>query len=110
MLIDKITASPETITFNEVIEYIDSNFTYTPTAFSNGGLLNEAGQNVGSCKIFAFAQLNNLTEQQTLHCFGHFYRDDVLAHPQGDDHQNIRRFMASGWKGVQFQGAALAQA
>ena len=86
---------------------IENNYHFTPTVFTNGETHNEANQNNGSCKIFAFGLLNNLSEQQTLACFGAYYRDDVLGNPDGDDHQNIRQFMVSGWTKVQFDGEAL---
>jgi hypothetical protein len=35
-----------------------------------------------------------------LACFGTYYRDDVLANPEGSDHGNIRNFMKTGWAGV----------
>ena len=59
----------------------------------------QQGENSGSCKIFAFAQLHHLDEASTLACFGAYYRDDVLKHPQGSDHQNIRQFINTGWQG-----------
>ena len=100
--------APDSIAFADTIALIESLYDFTPTVFSNGGLVSEAGQNSGSCKIFSFAQLHGLNEQQTLHCFGAYYRDDVLVHPEGTDHQNIRNFMATGWAGIAFQGSALA--
>jgi HopJ type III effector protein len=87
---------------------IDANYDFTPTAFHNGGMQNVAWQNNGSCKAFSFAGLHRLTPQQTLHCFGSYYRDDVLRHPQGSDHLNIRNFMKTGWAGILFAGNALA--
>ncbi|MDX8378882.1 MAG: HopJ type III effector protein [Gallionella sp.] len=38
--------------------------------------------NFGSCKLFSFAQLNGFLQQQTRFCFGAYYRDEVLKHPQ----------------------------
>ncbi len=102
-----LETAPDSITFNGTIAVIDANYDFTPTAFRNGDLQNEAGQNNGSCKVFSFAQLHKLTPQQTLHCFGSYYRDDVLKNPQGSDHQNIRNFIKSGWDGIAFQGNAL---
>lgn len=99
--------TPDRIAFADTIALIESLYDFTPTAFSNGGLVSEAGQNSGSCKIFSFARLHGLTEQQTLHCFGAYYRDDVLKHPEGTDHQNIRNFINTGWSGIAFQGEAL---
>lgn len=95
--------APETIEFNDTMAIIDANYTFTPDSFNNGDLFNEAGQNSGSCKLFAFAQLHDLTAQQTLECFGHYYRDEVLNNPNGNDHQNIRNFMKTGWTGIQFE-------
>lgn len=101
--------SPETVAFTDTMAAIDGQYEFTPTAFKNGELENEAGQNNGSCKIFAFAQLQSLDAEQTLACFGDFYRKDVLENPQGADHQNIRNFMQTGWAGIEFQGTALTE-
>lgn len=106
-LIEKIQNQPETISFSEVIEYIDSKYDFTPTRFTNGTTVNEANQNNGSCKIFFFAKIVTLTREQTLQLFGDFYRVDVLQNPEGTDHQNIRNFMKSGWEGIQYDGTAL---
>ena len=102
-----LETSPESIAFSDTIAMIDAHYDFAPSAFRNGELQNEAGQNNGSCKVFSFAKLHNLTQQQTLYCFGAYYRDDVLKHPQGTDHQNIRNFMKTGWDGIVFQGNAL---
>lgn len=98
---------PKSISFQETISVIEANYTFTPTAFSNGNQINEAGENNGSCKIFAFAKLHQLNELQTLTCFGNYYFEDVLQNPQGTDHQNIRNFMEFGWEGIHFEGTAL---
>jgi hypothetical protein len=98
---------PENITFDATISVIDANYDFTPSAFRNGEMQNEAGQNNGSCKVLSFARLHQLTPQQTLHCFGSYCRDDVLKHPQGNDHQNIRNFIKTGWDGIVFEGSAL---
>jgi hypothetical protein len=108
-LLDKIHHSPTSISFSEVIAHIDANFDFSPTRFTNGNTVNEAGQNNGSCKVFSFAKLNNLTVDQTLSLFGDYYQIDVLGNPAGSDHQNIRNFMKSGWQGIQFDGEALSQ-
>lgn len=99
------------VEFAETMTVIAENYHYTPTEFSNGieeAMLNAAGQNEGSCKIFAFAKLHNLDQGQTLGLFGDYYRKDVLQHPNGADHQNIRTFMRDGWEGVIFKGQALS--
>ena len=111
-LIEKIYTRPDYINFTEVIETIESNYSYTPTHFINGKgshtTINEAGTNEGSCKIFAFSKINKLDVKQTLACFGKYYREDVLGHPDNDGHANIRNFMQYGWQGIRFEGEALS--
>ena len=92
--------------FQDVIAFIDSHFEYTPTKFSNGNLINEAGENQGSCKVLGFGKFYGLTELDTLKLFAEHY-EAVLANPGGSDHQNIRQFQARGWLGVVFDGTAL---
>jgi len=99
--------NPDAINFTDTMAVIEAMYSFKPTAFDNGELHNTADQNNGSCKLFAFARLHNLSEQQTLACFGQYYRDDVLQHPAGDDHQNIRNFMQSGWSGIVFDSMPL---
>ncbi|MFC5192888.1 HopJ type III effector protein [Algoriphagus aquatilis] len=106
---EKIQLAPETITFPEVIAHIDAHYDFTPTRFTNGTAVNEAGQNNGSCKIFSFAKLHGLHQDQTLALFGDYYRVDVLGHPEGTDHQNIRNFIQGGWEGIRFEGEALKE-
>jgi len=98
--------TPDKIDFNGVIALIDSLYTFKPRQFTNGPIVNEAGQNSGSCKLFAFAALQKFDKTQTLHCFGQYY-SDVLASPEKEDHQNIRNFMVTGWEGISFQEVAL---
>ena len=105
--LQRLNEAPASTAFSDTIATIDAHYDFTPTAFKNGGLLNEAGQNNGSCKIFSFARMHNLSVQQTLHCFGDYYRKDVLGTPEGSDHQNIRNFMKTGWEGIRFKGEAL---
>lgn len=107
--IDKLKNN-QSIDFQETMSVIAENYHYRPTRFSNGlqpCLINEAGQNEGSCRIFAFARIHGLSEQQTLALFGDYYRKDVLGNPDGSDHQNIRNFIRDGWAGIKFDGAAL---
>lgn len=108
-LIEKLAGEPGSVQFNDVISVIDEHYHFTPARFNNGNLVNEAGQNNGSCKIFAFALLNKLTVQQTLACFGDYYRVDVLQNPDQDDHQNIRNFIRHGWSGIRFESPPLAR-
>lgn len=105
--LQKLKDCPENIEFNDTMSIIDSLYVFTQTSFKNGDLVNEAGQNSGSCKIFSFARLHNLTLEQTLACFGSYYRDDVLTHPENIDHQNIRNFMKTGWSGIEFDSEPL---
>ncbi|TNF34165.1 MAG: type III effector [Gammaproteobacteria bacterium] len=102
---------PETVAFSTVIDTINQYYEYTPSHFFNGKgedmVTNIAGKNEGSCKIFAFARLHGLTEAETLACFGDYYRQDVLQHPDGNDHANIRSFMRHGWDGIVFSQQVL---
>jgi hypothetical protein len=95
-----------TVTFKEVIEFIETYYQHQPTAFKNGDTYNEATQNQGSAKVFSFAQLNNLSKEDTLFLFAEHYQA-VLNTPDATDHQNIRQFMAHGWSGIAFEGQAL---
>jgi len=108
--IDRVK-SGQAVEFDETISLIDRNYRFLPCRFTNGegeGLVeSQAGVNNGSLKIFTFASQHCLNESQTLQLFGKFYREDVLQHPNGDDHRNIRAFMKFGWRGVQFDGEAL---
>jgi hypothetical protein len=94
------------ITFKEVLEFIETYYQHQPTAFKNGEAYNEATQNQGSARVFAFAQLNNLNQEDTLYLFAEHYQS-VLNNPNGTDHQNIRQFMIHGWPGIIFEGQAL---
>ena len=108
--VDQLIASLEkgATDFNSVIQLIESKYDFTPSLFKNGSTINQENTNNGSCKIFAFGKLNQLSEQATLNAFGDFYTKDVLQHPDGDDHQNIRNFMKTGWQGIDFEKQALA--
>ncbi|NDP27203.1 MAG: HopJ type III effector protein [Flavobacterium sp.] len=105
--LEKLKQTPNTITFPETIAVIEENYDFTPTTFDNGTQHNEAGQNSGSCKLFAFAQLHNLSQAETLACFGAYYFEEVKGNPTGTNHQNIRNFITLGWDGIKFEGEAL---
>jgi len=107
IFLDNLQVSPESIEFQDTMAVIETAYIYTPTAFKNGNLVNENGVNEGSCKLFAFAKLHGLSEENTLACFGGFYHDDVLQNPDSDNHQNIRNFMNTGWAGIEFENEAL---
>jgi hypothetical protein len=106
-LLTKLSDQNTRIEFTDVMQVITEQYLYTPSRFTNGDVTNEAGTNEGSCKLFSFAKMHNLTEQQTLDCFGIYYRDDVLNHPDGDDHGNIRNFIKTGWSGITFDSDSL---
>jgi HopJ type III effector protein len=105
--LQKLNTIPTAIEFTDTMAAIDALYDFTPTTFKNGDLENAAGQNSGSCKLFAFAHLQCLSKEQTLACFGAYYRNDVLGNPTGTDHGNIRNFMEYGWEGIAYDGAAL---
>ena len=102
VLLNQLAQNPAQIQFEDVMSVIEYNYLYELAAFKNGLAYNAVDQNQGSAKLFAFAQLNKLTKEQTLALFGQHYRA-VLATPQADDHQNIRQFMANGWEGIEFE-------
>lgn len=106
-LLQKLKTAPENIQFPDVIQVIDDHYTFTPVTFTIGKQKNQVGENQGSCKVFAFAQLHGLKADLTPHLFGEYYREDVLKHPDGNDHQNIRNFLQYGWEGVKFDSLAL---
>ncbi|WP_396602508.1 HopJ type III effector protein [Algibacter sp. R77976] len=105
----KLKENPTQIDFSETMSVIEENYNFTPTAFINGTLENEAGQNSGSCKLFAFAKIQNLSKEATLACFGQYYFDEVLKDPNGTGHQNIRNFMKTGFDGLSFKGTPLTE-
>jgi len=103
----KLNNSPESINFTDTIAVIEANYKFTEAAFTNGETNNKAGTNSGSCKLFAFAKINQLCVEKTLSCFGDYYRKDVLQNPDGTDHANIRNFIKYGWDGIKFESQAL---
>ncbi len=109
--VQQIKNQQENTKFEDVIDIINQYYNYTPEQFSNGAnsdkIINAAGQNEGSCKIFSFAKIHQLNDTQTLHCFGHYYRDEVLQHPENSDHGNIRTFIKHGGQHVVFEKDAL---
>ena len=60
--LQKLKQTANSITFPETIAVIEENYHFKQTAFKNGNLQNGAGENSGSCKLFAFAQIQNLNE------------------------------------------------
>lgn len=87
--------------FAQTLSFIDEHYDYKACNFSNGSLLNQAGQNEGACRLIGLAVLESLSLQETLLAFGEHYRS-VLANPDGSDHGNIRALINSGLAGVRF--------
>lgn len=94
--------------FATTLEFIENWFNFTPSAFQNGSVANTVDQNQGSCKVFALAQLLELTQQQALQCFGEHYRD-VVATPDVDNHHNLRRLLKEGLADISFDNFPLTQ-
>ena len=92
--------------FNEILNFIEENYKYTPSAFKNGALVNKEDENQGSAKVLYFAQMNNISKDDTLLLFAEHYQA-VLEDANGSSHQNIRNFMHYGWEGVSFESDVL---
>jgi hypothetical protein len=109
-LLTQLDQSPETLVFKEIIAAIDAAYEFSPVAFLNNGLENAQGENQGSCKVFAFAKLHNLSKNHTLALFAEHFFKSVLLKPDGTDHQNIRHFLKSedALNGVVLSGNALS--
>ena len=101
--LETLKSNPKQIEFSETMNIIEAHYEFTPTAFKNGTLNNGKGENSGSCKLFAFAVDQNLTAEEALACFGNYYFEDVLIHPDGTGHQNIRNFIKTGFEGLHFE-------
>ena len=104
--ITALTNTPSHLTFADTLAVIEAHYNFTSTAFKNGSVDNPAGTNSGSCKVFSFAKLHKLTQEQTLLMFAQHYQN-VLDTPDGDNHANIRNFMKTGFEGLSFDGNSL---
>ena len=113
LFLQRLENEADTIQFSDSIDIIEQCYNYKPSGFSiaqstqQGSVENNAGENEGSCKLIAFAQLNKLDTQKTLHLFGDFYRKDVLQHPTSSDHGNIRVLMELGVDTISFDSPPL---
>ncbi len=94
--------------FEDLISLIDDDYEYTPAGFTNGEIENLTEENQGSAKLFCFAAIHQLSQLETLHCFGRYYQD-VLNTPESDSHANIRNFMTYGWEGLKFNSPVLSR-
>lgn len=92
--------------FEDLMALIDDDYDYTPASFTNGETINSVDENQGSAKLFCFAAIHQLSQLETLHCFGQYYQD-VLNTPESDSHANIRNFMTYGWEGLKFDSPVL---
>ena len=45
-----LKTTPTAITFKETMQVIEDYYHFNPTAFTNGDIINNAGENIGSCK------------------------------------------------------------
>jgi hypothetical protein len=102
----EILRSGARMKFEDLIALIDDDYNYTPAGFTNGEVENTADENQGSAKLFCFAAIHQLSQLETLHCFGQYYQD-VLNTPESDSHGNIRNFMTYGWEGLKFESPVL---
>lgn len=87
------------VTFEDVMEIIDTHYESQLLEFKNGEMVNQQGENEGSAKILSYAALSQLDKETTLKLWGQYYRE-VKADPSGTSHQNIRNFMKYGWEGT----------
>ncbi|MDC1162055.1 HopJ type III effector protein [Tenacibaculum sp.] len=106
---NKLESSPKEIDFKETISAIENTYNFSPSAFKNGNLQSSETENLGSCKVFSFAKKQQFSEAETLACFGQYYFKDVLENPEGNDHQNIRNFMKTGFEGLSFDKEVLTE-
>lgn len=88
----------ENLKFEDVMALIDTHYEVGLIEFKNGDIVNKQGENEGSAKLLSYAALSQLDKETTLKLWGEYYRD-VISDPDGDDHQNIRNFMKTGWEG-----------
>ena len=93
-LLQQLRNAPQSLVFADMLAVIDSHYAFTPTGFRNGSTHNDAGQNNGSCKVFAFARHHQLDAATTLGLFAEHYRS-VLATPDGSDHAKRRNLSSS---------------
>jgi HopJ type III effector protein len=99
----------DALTFEEVIEVIDTHYESQLLEFKNGDIVNKQGENEGSAKLLSYAALSDMDKETTLKLWGQYYRE-VLNDPDGTSHANIRNFMKYGWEGVPFEnGIALTR-
>ncbi len=94
--------------FEDLMTLIEEKYDYTPAGFTNGEVVNSVDDNQASAKLFCFAALHQLSQLETLHCFGQHYQQ-VLNTPKDNSHANIRNFITYGWAGLTFDSPVLSQ-
>jgi hypothetical protein len=104
-----VEMSADELTFEEVLELIETHYEPGLIEWKNGDIVNKQGENEGSAKLLSYAALSEMDKATTLTLWGQYYRE-VKADPSGDSHANIRNFMKTGWEGVPFEnGIALTR-
>ncbi|ERJ59573.1 HopJ type III effector protein [Sphingobacterium paucimobilis] len=98
----------EVFQFSDVLDLVEREYTYIPTAFKNGAIENGKDENQGSARVLFLGYLHGLSKEDTLRLFGEYYVS-VLNSPSGTDHQNIRQFIRYGWSAVSFEGDVLLE-
>jgi hypothetical protein len=101
--------SGDEMKFSDFIDLIDNEYTFVPTAFTNGGLANKDDENQGSAKVFCFGLMHELSEYESLKCFGEHYQNVLETLADSTTHLNIRNFMRRGWKGISINVEALTK-
>ena len=94
--------------FADTLTFVSEHYHYTPAAFRNGDVDNNAGQNEGSCKTLGLALLEQFSDQEALLAFGEHYRA-VRDTPDGFDHANIRSLQKHGLVAVSFEQLPLVR-
>ncbi len=61
--LEHVKMNPKSADFKTTIALIDAYYAFTPTPFKNAEIYNEAGTNIGSCKIFALGKLKDLVKK-----------------------------------------------
>ena len=106
--LERLTAGEE-MTFSDFTDLIDSEYSFTSVAFTNGDLENTDDENQGSAKVFCFGLMYDLGEHEVLRCFGEHYQSVLGSLADGTSHLNIRNFMRKGWQGVSIDASALSK-
>ena len=83
-IFDLMVTPKNQITFDQVMDAIETTYHVTPKPFSVGDVASTAGENMGSAKILSLGKMLSMSQEDTLAYFGDYYRHDVpqsLANP-----------------------------